>query len=609
MKAFEIVTRNLSAFGNTLGNAHSAALMELVGAFTSLAFGLTKGRFAYPLPTGMGKTQSIIAWCSALVDLNYKDISVAVAASKVEALCQLKRDLIANGVPADSIGLIHSFKHDASIRCNLPSGFASEPTTPDNEDRPIMLVTHNRIHKGNLKQFNEYQGAPRNLLIWDESLLVSNSRFISHRNIKKAFGYSAPDMGTGCEAIQYFSDAISALDGELLRQQSGEEPRVIDLPALSEISKATISSQLGGSGIEEVLHELLRVSQEPLRVAYTPQEGGIISYDITIPRGLESIAILDASYPIRALEKMDKSIKSGGHFSDQMKRYDQVRIHHLKASSGRDAMTKDFSQCKREERRVSAEVCSLVSSIPLDEGIIIFTFKKPESSFGMKRVIDFKGLLNSDLKASGIDVNAELPQGKRIVMLTWGQETSLSEFSYCKHVVFAGVLHRSQLSLASSMAGQADDILHSITPSKVNDVMVSEIAHVVYQALSRGACRMIDGNQAHEMDAWLIHSNDEIRPLLEQVMPGVQWVTWKGRHLSATPKQSKVTESISSFLLGRPPEELSISTQKVKREALLTHVPASTFTKALRGHLEVDCQWTLKGRSLIRTTQINPFLV
>lgn len=273
MKAFEIVTRNLSAFGNTLGDAHRAALMELVGAFTSLAFGLTRGRFAYPLPTGMGKTQSIIAWCSALVDLNYKDISVAVAASKVEALCQLKRDLITNGVPADSIGLIHSFKHDASMHSDLPAGYASEPTTSDNDDRTIMLVTHNRIHKGNLKQFNEYRGVPRNLLIWDESLLVSNSRFISHRNIKKAFGYRVPDMDTGCEAIQYFSGAIDALDEELLRQQSGEGPRVVDLPALSEVSQATISNQIGSGGIEEVLHELLKVSQEPLRVAYTPQGG------------------------------------------------------------------------------------------------------------------------------------------------------------------------------------------------------------------------------------------------------------------------------------------------------------------------------------------------
>ena len=306
---------------------------------------------------------------------------------------------------------------------------------------------------------------------------------------------------------------------------------------------------------------------------------------------------------------MDKSIKSGGHFGDEMKRYDKVRIHHLKASSGRDALTKDFSQYKREDRRVSAEVCSLISSIPPEEGVIIFTFKQPEGGFGMKRTIDFKGTLSNDLKLSGVDVGAVLPQGRRIVVLTWGQETSLSEFSYCKHVVFAGVLHRSQLGLASSMAGQADDILHTITPTNINEVMVSEIAHVVYQALSRGACRMIDGNQAHEMDAWLIHSNDEIRPLLEQVMPGVKWVAWKGKHLSATPKQSKVTESISSFLAGRPPEEQVISTQKVKREAMLTHVPASTFTKALRGHLEDDCQWTLKDRSLIRTTQINPFLV
>lgn len=36
------------------------------------------------------------------------------------------------------------------------------------------------------------------------------------------------------------------------------------------------------------------ISQEPVRVAYTQQEGGLISYDLVVPRELETIAILAA---------------------------------------------------------------------------------------------------------------------------------------------------------------------------------------------------------------------------------------------------------------------------------------------------------------------------
>jgi hypothetical protein len=580
--------------------------MELLGGFTFLAFGIKKGRYAFPLPTGMGKTQSIVAWCAALHERGYRDVSVAVSAGKVEALAQLKRDFIANGVPPESIGLIHSFKHDAALTGELPPGYASEPSTADNDDRPIMLVTHSRIHRGNLTQFNEYKGKRRNLLIWDESLLVSNSRYISHIDIKQALGYRTPKVGENSEAVRYFTQAVETIEAELLRQKAGLDPEVIHLPALTPSTIDLISTQIGTGTIEGVLREFLSMSQEPLRVAYTQQEGGLITYDITLPRELESIAILDASYPIRALEKMDKSIQLGGKFSSNMKRYDNVTVHHLRSSSGRESMTKDFNK-KKEDRRVSAEVCDLIAGIPKDEGIIVFTFKKPEGVIGLRRTIDFKDLLMGDLKASGVDVEADLPEGKRLVMLTWGQETSLSMYSYCKHVVFAGVLHRSHLDLASAMVGQVDNILHKITPPSIKEVMTSEIAHSLYQALSRGACRKIEGNQAHKMDAWLIHGNDEVRPLLEQVMPGMMWLPWKGKYLISNPVQRKIKEVINSYLEALSPDEIKVSTQKIRKQAKLDQVSPSTFTRALNESLEDNQMWALKGRSVVRITMADYF--
>ncbi len=505
-RAFDIVNTNLSKFGNQIGEEHNAALMELVGGFTFHAFGLKKGRYAYPLPTGMGKTQSIVAWCAALHELGYTEVSVAVAAGKVEALCQLKRDLITNGVPPEVIGLIHSYNYEAGQTGELLSGYASEPHTRDNDDRQIMLVTHTRINKGNLSQFNQYHGHPRNLLIWDESLLVTDSRVISHKKIKKAIGYRSPDLSKDCEAIEFFNEVIPIIDDELKRQMLGGEPKVIRLPALTSIEVDIIKKQIGRGSVEEVLLSFMDICQEPVRAAYTQQDGGLISYDLVVPAELETIAILDASYPIRDLERMDKSIRLGGKFSQGMKRYEQVTIHHLKAASGRESVTKDFSNPRMENRKVTSEVCNLIAGIPENEGVIIFTFKQSEGTFGGKNKIDFKDQLRKDLNASGIDTNAKLEEGgntvDRIVFLTWGQETSLSQYSYALHVVFAGVLHRGHLGLASSIAGQANDILSPITPSDIKEVLTSEIAHSVYQAMSRGSCRRVVGNQACKMDAW-----------------------------------------------------------------------------------------------------------
>ena len=69
-------------------------------------------RWAFGLPTGMGKSRAIISFCRALAALKLNHVSVAVSAAKVEALCQMKRDMIAAGIPSDRIGLIHSKLHD-----------------------------------------------------------------------------------------------------------------------------------------------------------------------------------------------------------------------------------------------------------------------------------------------------------------------------------------------------------------------------------------------------------------------------------------------------------------------------------------------------------------
>ncbi|MBA2660554.1 MAG: hypothetical protein H0U72_13755 [Nitrosospira sp.] len=603
-RAFDIVSDNLTKFGNELGEEHRLALMELVGGFTLLAFGQKKGRYAYPLPTGMGKTQSIVAWCAALHGLEYTDISVAVAAGKVEALCQLKRDLISNGVPPEAIGLVHSYNYEAGQAGELLNGYASESSTRDNDDRQIMLVTHTRINKNNLSQFNQYQGNPRSLLIWDESLLVSEARVISHKQIKKSFGYRSPDLSPDCEAVKFFNEVIPVIDEELERQRLGGEAKVIRLPVLTGLEVDIIKRQVGKGPVEEVLRSFMDISQEPVRVAYTQQEGGLISYDLVVPPELETIAILDASYPIRDLEKMDKSIRLGGKFSQGMKQYEQVTIHHLKAAAGRESMTKDFSNARMENRKVCSEVCNLVADIPESEALIIFTFKQSEGSYGAKKNVDFKDQLRKDLRSSGININAKLEEGNstvdRIVFLTWGQETSLSQYSYARHVVFAGVLHRGHLGLASSIAGQADDILSPITTSAIKEVLTSEIAHSVYQAMSRGSCRKIIGNQACKMDAWLIHNSEDIRPRIEQVMPGVKWVPWEGKHLTSTYTQQVITQTIIDYISGLPTSLDKVSISRLKKALGHTKVPRSTFTRAMGEALEDSSGWKMEGLSLVR---------
>lgn len=102
--AFRILESKLKAYGSAPGDSQLEALRWLLSAYSQMSHGQLTGRFAFPFPCGTGKTQSIVAFAQALAELEektdcQKHISMAISASKVEALCDLKRDLIGSGVP------------------------------------------------------------------------------------------------------------------------------------------------------------------------------------------------------------------------------------------------------------------------------------------------------------------------------------------------------------------------------------------------------------------------------------------------------------------------------------------------------------------------------
>ncbi len=60
--------------------------------------------------------------------------SVLICQTQVEHLCELKRQLIKNGVPEAEVGLVHSYGDRVSL-----------PPTTGNETKRILLATHQCI--------------------------------------------------------------------------------------------------------------------------------------------------------------------------------------------------------------------------------------------------------------------------------------------------------------------------------------------------------------------------------------------------------------------------------------------------------------------------------
>ena len=509
--AFLHLSGKLERYGNKPGNDQLETLAAVLKAYTDMVQGKLSGRYALPLPTGFGKTQSIIAWVSQLYKAGITDKSVAVCASKVEELCSIKRQLIEEGVPDEHIGLFHSYRFDQETADSylkgtgdLPPGFASMPSTDKHEEKQILLVTHNRVRgKTEVDQFNLFQGKPRDLMIWDESLFIADARGINKIDIESALGWLKPRIENKASAkpvVKYLDKCLSILDREMKAQQQrqqkggGKKPEVLHMPELSRDQIEAYQEALGKSWTVEILKSFLNISQSEFRVfAAGGYDSGAITYEIKVPEELENILVLDASYDIRKLTKanvkhINESPWAKRHrpYIDPVKAqldYSNVAIHHLRHKSGREALTEIQSNGKAECRLVSQEVAELVKTIPAHEGVLIFTFKTRPSDR-----VNFIETLKKDLKGRGIDTEAEvqLKDGTtrpRFAFLTWGQETAHNEYSYCKNVVFAGVLHRSFLDLSANTAGEHDDLTVDLDSTDLTETRDSEIANSVYQAL------------------------------------------------------------------------------------------------------------------------------
>jgi hypothetical protein len=609
--AFDILTRDLKAHGNTLSDMHRAALFELVDTMASYTTGEASGRKAFALPTGMGKTSAVVAFITALDRLGY-EVPVSVAASKVEALCGLVRDLEHHGVKRERIGLKHA----------VPG--ASEPST-GNEERLYELVTHARIRSGkDFELFGMYQGRPRALCIYDETLLRADCFAFNELQVRMALGALGPlaeDLkAPALSALQdYLQESSGIIKGALdTLRASGDDLSqglAISLPYREEATLhswalllASHSSTLRASG--DILGQLLAVSQEELQVLTTQQGQGVIAVRQAVPAALRDVVILDASTPIRELARLDPSITMVESFAQgDLKSFEAVEVRQLVAAGSRSSVEQSYSAGKQETSAISLEVVDIIKRELVEDpkrSFLIF-------SFVSRSRLDVQAQLKNDLKASGIDLEAFTPDFKRrFNFLTWGQHEGINGFEYCQTVILAGVLHRAHLDIAAAIKGQQGHRFASTSGDLVRHVVESELAHCVYQAASRGSCRRVHLGKALPMRLYLIHRGLGLKTMLDKVMSGAVWSYPEPRYLkkaAADGRTAAMLGTLLEHLRGQPEETQKVSTRAIKAALKLSADSGTSqaFTRAA-GLLELaEHGWTSEGRSLLRGAAAHGF--
>jgi hypothetical protein len=337
------------------------------------------------------------------------------------------------------------------------------------------------------------------------------------------------------------------------------------------------------------------MAENPLTVSRTSQGNGLITYDITVPATLKSIIILDASWPIRRLAHYDKTIQKPLSLPSNLKAHGRLTVNFVRAPAGRSTVQK--SLVGRKKSPYIQFVIEALQQIPDDEGVIIFCFKQ-------RGAMDHLEALRRAISAAGIGVNALLADGnRRINFLTWGQETSRSNLSHCTNVIFAGIAYRGHLDLAACITGQAETLLLNPSAAMIEEVLLREAAHSIYQAINRAACRRVTDGEAHATTVWLPMADDSIRPLLEQVMPGMRWKPVRMQSLGKGTLTESVAVEIAAFLnsVPRSRDRVLVKDVRASLPELKGKASGSTLTAATLRAAEL-AGWEQRERTLFRVS-------
>lgn len=610
-RAQSLLVTSLTSMGNQVGNNHAAALYELLDTFATHCTGETQGRLAFGLPTGIGKTSAVLAFLVALYELGHA-VPVSVAASRVSALCDLKKKLEAAGVPGRLIGLKHSV-HDAEY-----------PST-GNEEFLFQLVTHARVRGGtDFELFGTYQGTPRALCIYDETLLRADSFAFNERLLRQSLGWISPVAEDAQDselnaALAYLRDCSHTIKGCLDKLREAGDTHAnglpIELPRREEVTLKGWADALRRHGrranVVEDLIQLLEVSQEHLQVLKGAQGDGIVCVREAVPLALRNVVVLDASGPIRELARMDPTVTHVESFKQQdLKDWSAVEVHQFLAAGGRSSIEASFSAERKEVSALSKEVmgiCRAESEGDPEKSCLVFSFMK-------RGTLDVIERIKEDFRRTSMDPDATTSSGKRrFEFLTWGRHEGENGFEHCTAVILAGIIHRSHLDIAAAIKGQHGHLAQPTPHDLVRQVLESEVAHAVMQAASRGSCRRLVSGKAEPMKLFLVHRHLGLKSVLDPVMPGAQWHYPEPKHLKKAMEEGKTSRMLRIIIdhahsLPCEVNKLSSRALKVAIAVKRGQGDSHAFSRAMQALDGMTHGWMLVGRSLVRYEKPNPFL-
>jgi len=469
-------------WGSSLSVDHQEAIRALLEAFEAGLTGkLSPHYHLSSIDPGIGKTQSVSAFLRTWKSQGFNPpSSVLIGLSRLQEIDSYLKDA---GLEQQDIAILTSDpERNALGLAKVDHGYAR-----------VMFTTQQMIERrtrdrtfAEVEEFH-FEGAPRALRIWDESLIPARPLVLKADEIGKlphAFRRKAPKQ----------AKAAQALTMQLWNAEKGEQ--VLITEEFQELPEGIRRSP--DDAVASTLEALSALAGQRLEAVPSGDGVHLAGASRPLPSDFAPVVILDASARVRSTYKVWEA--SGGplrRLPEATNDYSRLRVHLWERRVGKTVVDATGD--------VAEALAQLIQDDGTDDHWLIVTYKDQP----------IHPMLPTDLKA--------LLEG-RVHFLTWGMHHGTNAFSHCRNVVLIG-----QLSYAASDYRALAAACGAVDPKKPleEDLRRGEYQHNLLQALTRASVRRSRGGRAGVCTAYVVASpNLGFADLIPETFPGCIMDRW-----------------------------------------------------------------------------------